>query len=428
MNKMENFQILAMTDNNTTGRAQKVAVIVKNDDLLAGKQRFYAMRENVIYNPYNAFKPENIDKGHSLPADTQDNYFALVDAATQVFNHLKQSLSANTNSSIDKEREEELQSIIFERNKKIVQLRDEIATLQNSSPKQDQTTILENLINKAAENLKAIEENQPKVIVVKINKETRYISGVFHEEFETVLQLIAGNQPVFLTGGAGTGKSEMCKQIADALGLDYYFSSTITQEYKLTGFTDANGRFHDTQFFKAFQNGGLYFLDEIDASTPDVLINLNGALAQKEFDFPEETIKAHKDFRVIAAGNTNGSGATDQFNGRSKIDASTIDRFWMVKIGYSPAIEREIANNDMQLLNFVWALRAASEQTDISIVVSYRSISRLYEFQDKFEMPKLLEMALVKGLAKDDLNMLVRNVSLTSENKFYKGLKELAAS
>lgn len=74
-----------------------------------------------------------------------------------------------------------------------------------------------------------------------------------HEKFETVLKFVKMDEPVFLTGQAGTGKNVICKQVAKALGLDFYFTNTVTQEYKLTGFTDATGTFHETQFYKAFK-------------------------------------------------------------------------------------------------------------------------------------------------------------------------------
>ena len=116
---------------------------------------------------------------------------------------------------------------------------------------------------------------------------------------------------MFLAGPAGSGKNVICKQIAKALDLDFYFSNAVTQEYKLTGFTDANGTYHESQFYKAFRNGGLFMLDEMDASIPEVLIILNAAIANRYFDFPAPIgyVEAHPDFRVVAAGNTFGNGA-----------------------------------------------------------------------------------------------------------------------
>lgn len=69
------------------------------------------------------------------------------------------------------------------------------------------------------------------------------------------------------------------------MGLDFYFTNAVSQEYKLTGFIDANGKYQETQFYKAFTQGGLFFLDEMDASIPEVLVILNAAIANRYFDF-----------------------------------------------------------------------------------------------------------------------------------------------
>ena len=82
--------------------------------------------------------------------------------------------------------------------------------------------------------------------------------GIQHEKFETILKFVANNEPVFLTGPAGSGKNVICKQVAEALGLNFYFTNAVTQEYKLTGFTDAMGNYQETQFYKAFTQGGVF--------------------------------------------------------------------------------------------------------------------------------------------------------------------------
>ena len=119
------------------------------------------------------------------------------------------------------------------------------------------------------------------------NKEVVYEkTGIFHKEFEKVLKLVNMKLPVMLTGGAGSGKNFMLEQVADALNLSFYYTSTITQEYKLTGFIDGGGKYHETEFCKAFTQGGIFMLDEIDASIPECLVILNGAIANGYFDFP----------------------------------------------------------------------------------------------------------------------------------------------
>lgn len=84
----------------------------------------------------------------------------------------------------------------------------------------------------------------PKIIEVKSDNGKNKVTGATHKEFETILKLVNADIPVFLTGPAGCGKNVICKQVAEALGKEFYFSNAVTQEYKITGFIDANGTFH----------------------------------------------------------------------------------------------------------------------------------------------------------------------------------------
>ena len=127
----------------------------------------------------------------------------------------------------------------------------------------------------------------PEVHEVRTPTATHKICGTTHEKFDEVLNIVNLDIPVYLTGKAGTGKNVICQQVAEALGLDFYFTNAVTQEYKLTGFIDANGNYQETQFYKAFTKGGLFFLDEMDASIPETLIILNAAIANRYFDFPQ---------------------------------------------------------------------------------------------------------------------------------------------
>lgn len=244
------------------------------------------------------------------------------------------------------------------------------------------------------------------------------MDGVQHEMFETVLKFVANNEPVFLTGAAGCGKNVLCQQVAKALGLNFYFTNAVTQEYKLTGFTDAMGVFHETQFFKAFKNGGLFMLDEIDASIPEVLIILNAAIANRYFDFPAPIgyVEAHKDFRVIAAGNTFGYGADFEYVGRNQLDAASLDRFALVKMSYSKAIENAVAFNDDALVEFCEQYRKSAEINGIKVIVSYRAIGRLAKMIPAIGMEEALKTCLIKGLGKDDVRMIANGID--NKNKY----------
>lgn len=254
------------------------------------------------------------------------------------------------------------------------------------------------------------------------------ITGVVHEQFDNVLNLVNADIPVFLTGAAGTGKNVLCKQIAEALHLEFYFSNAVTQEYKITGFIDANGTYHETQFYKAFTEGGLFMLDEMDASVPEVLIILNAAIANRYFDFPTGRVQAHENFRLIAAGNTYGTGADIEYTGRFQLDAASLDRFAMVEIDYSTAIEEAIADGDMELVEFVRAFRSACEDSGIKHLATYRAIERMRKLVDCMSIQNVLRMCLIKGMQKDDMKMVVSSMreKLSESNKYFVGLKKIS--
>lgn len=265
----------------------------------------------------------------------------------------------------------------------------------------------------------------PQRIEVVTEKEANVVTGITHEKFETILQLINCNIPVFLTGPAGCGKNVLCKQVAEALGIEFYFSNAVTQEYKLTGFIDANGRYQETQFYKAFTEGGLFMLDEIDASTPEVLVILNAAIANGYFDFPTGRVEVHEDFRIIAAGNTFGTGADIEYTGRYQLDAASLDRFAVIQVDYSRKVEEAIAGGNKNLLQFIWAFREALDKAQIKFIVSYRAIERLHKLEDIFDAGEALQMCLLRSLDMDDMKVICRNMNLPSTNTYAEAFRKL---
>lgn len=252
--------------------------------------------------------------------------------------------------------------------------------------------------------------------------------GVVHEKFDTIVKFVANNEPVFLTGPAGSGKNVLCQQVAKALGLNFYFSNAVTQEYKITGFTDAMGVFHESQFFKAFKYGGLFMLDEMDASIPEVLVILNAAIANRYFDFPAPIgyVEAHPDFRVVAAGNTFGLGANYEYVGRNQLDMASLDRFAVVKVSYDRNIEMNVANGNVELVDFADDLRKAAEKSGIRFIISYRAIGRIAKLEGLLGLDEALKTCLIKSLEKDDISALLSNV--TVNNKYTKAVEKIKRS
>lgn len=255
----------------------------------------------------------------------------------------------------------------------------------------------------------------------RANGKTTKIKEITHPVFADVIKLINADVPVFLMGAAGTGKNHMCKQVADALGLEFYFSNAVSNEYKITGFIDANGKYHETQFYEAFTKGGLFFFDEIDASVPEVLVLLNAAIENRYFNFPTGKITAHPSFRIIAAGNTYGSGASIQYVGRYQLDAASLDRFALVEMDYDNKVELLIANGDEDLVSFIHIVRNVVISNGLRIVISYRAINQITKMVkgQGMSINTALRYALIKGLSVDDMNIINRNLPYTSTNNKY---------
>lgn len=263
-----------------------------------------------------------------------------------------------------------------------------------------------------------------KIVTVVDGKKVE-LEGVQHEKFEQVVKFVANNEPVFLTGPAGCGKNVLCQQVAKALNLDFYFSNAVTQEYKITGFTDAMGVFHESQFYKAFKNGGLFMLDEMDASIPEVLVILNAAIANRYFDFPAPIgyVEAHPDFRVIAAGNTFGLGANYEYVGRNQLDMASLDRFALVKVDYDRRIEVNVANGNEELVDFAREFRKSARKSGVRTIVSYRAIGRMAKLEKLLGLEEVVETCLTKSLEVDDLSAIISNFEI--ENKYTKAVKKV---
>ena len=244
-------------------------------------------------------------------------------------------------------------------------------------------------------------------VAIKINEEeVREKTVQAHTQFKNVLTLVSNKIPAMLTGPAGSGKTGTCEKVADVLGLDYYFSNAITQEYKLTGFIDANGTYQETQFYKAFKNGGLFVLDEIDASVPEALVILNTAIANGYFDFPNGKIEAHKDFRVVACANTYGLGADDIYVGRYQLDGASLDRFAVVEFQYDENLENSLVE-DQDWSGFIQALRARIKEKKLRHIISMRAT--IYGdtlIKAEMAMEEIFKQVIFKNLKVDDIKTL----------------------
>lgn len=255
----------------------------------------------------------------------------------------------------------------------------------------------------------------PTTIEIINNGETSKIEGLFHKDFETITKIVAQKIPLMLIGPAGSGKNYTLEQVSKALNLDFYFTNSITQEYKLTGFIDANGTYHETEFYKAFKNGGLFFFDEIDASCAESLIIINASLANGYFDFPNGRIDAHPDFRVVAAANTFGNGADMIYIGRNQLDGATLDRFATLEFDYDSSIEQSLCE-DSDLYTFILELRKAIKKRRLRFVVSMRAtINASKMLASGIDKETILKTVIIKSMTKDDINTITEEINIVND-------------
>ena len=250
--------------------------------------------------------------------------------------------------------------------------------------------------------------------------------GYYHEKFEQILTQVQLDEPIMLIGPAGSGKNVCISQVAEALGQHMYYTNNASNEFKLTGFIDAGGNYRDTEFYKAFKNGGIFFLDEIDNSDPSALIIINSALANGYMAFPHETIDRHPDFRIIAAANTWGKGADLEYVGRNALDAATLDRFDNIFFDYDTKLEQALYPSD-EVLEFMWSFRNAVYQSKIPHIVSTRGIGKVYKKEiNEIPVEDILTSNVVKNLGQDDVNTIIGNMeNIRSSNTYYYGIRRL---
>ncbi|UVF61295.1 AAA-ATPase [Mycobacterium phage DuncansLeg] len=172
----------------------------------------------------------------------------------------------------------------------------------------------------------------PERTIVVADNEQREIDGVTHKDFDKLLKAIAARRNVQLVGPPGTGKTHVCAQVAEALGIDFYsigyhLQSTASE---LKGYMSATGEFVWTVVYDwaTNPNGGVLLNDELDRSHAGIQAALNSLLSNRWITFPNrETVKLTDKHVMVAATNTWGDGPTWEFPAAQKFSAEFKDRF-----------------------------------------------------------------------------------------------------
>lgn len=224
-----------------------------------------------------------------------------------------------------------------------------------------------------------------------------------HYLFEVVMTILRAGVNLFIVGPAGSGKTHAVEQAAEALGRDFYCQSVggQTTMTHLLGYMNATGQYVSTAFRDAFEKGGVFLLDEMDAGNANVLTCLNAALSNNVCSFPDGMISKHKDFICVAAGNTFGIGSNRQYVGRNPLDAASLDRFAFLEWPYDEEMETELTES-VQWARRVQSIRWSLDQLKVQHIVSPRATLSGAKLLDA-GLPQALveELVIWKGMKQD---------------------------
>lgn len=294
--------------------------------------------------------------------------------------------------------------------------------------------IREQLVNSVKERVIDIAKSHIDDMTVPIKNVTVELNGkivtsntdLYHREYETLLSFAIQKIPVILKGPAGSGKNICVEQISKALNLQLYRCNSPQDKFELEGFVDANGVYHESAFYNAFNKGGILLLDEMDNAMASALIAVNDAISNGKYTFPNGECFMHEDFRVIATANTWGNGKSFEYVGRNKIDAATLDRFICWEVSYDKDLERALYP-DEEILEVFWEFRNAADESKSRFIFSTRGIKYSYILRKAgLDLEKVVKATIIKSMNIDDLNILMEKISIDKyDNKFYSALIDL---
>lgn len=265
------------------------------------------------------------------------------------------------------------------------------------------------------------------VINITVNGETRQaqIKGIVNPKFARIMKYLVNGENVYMWGPAGTGKNVTAEQCAEALDMPIFYMNTIYTKYDLCGYMDAQGNYVPTTFYNFMHAPkGLFFFDEYDNSQSAATVCFNNLLEKGEYTFPNgETLRLDENHKIIAAGNTNGQGATEEYNDRYQMDESNRSRFMFVPVTYDPAVEKSIVGESNDILDFINDMRRVRDEIGIKLILGYREIKRLKRYEDDDDPAELLDNMLIKGMEQDTINEIAAR--LTGSTKWHTAFKSL---
>lgn len=172
-----------------------------------------------------------------------------------------------------------------------------------------------------------------------------------HFQFPTVALHLGRGRHVWITGPAGTGKSEAALAYGKKAGVPRITLVPMHEDMsvgRLTGYkSPVNGEWIKGDLEDVLTEGGLAILDEIDRCRPGVPVGINSILAQRLFTVNGETRPVHEKAQIVATSNTI-HGANGEFTAARQQDKALSDRFLMIKWEADEKFELKLAGSDQR--------------------------------------------------------------------------------
>ena len=281
------------------------------------------------------------------------------------------------------------------------------------------------------------EERFDKFLQIKDKLESQ--GEIFHEKFDDVAKFVMKGRAPYLYGPSGCGKTYMVNnQLASILNANVVTNGYVIYEQDILGYTNsATGQYVPGNFYRCYKYGDIIFLDELDNGVANATVVLNGFTGgnNTSYTFPDGlNTKRHPNFRMIAAGNTNGSGRTVAHNTRQKMDESVMQRLKAVECGYDNRIEDRILVDYQDWLSFVKQFRKAvenistisGEPNTIGIFTTRDAEELKEDLEDNsFDMEKLLQYYFIQTKDADTLNSIYTYLNNRKRSEYNDGAEKI---
>jgi len=241
---------------------------------------------------------------------------------------------------------------------------------------------VQSLIDRALEPIRSALDEVIRPVEVHIAERNHVgnLPTLHHQVVPTVIQAVECGLHVMLVGPAGSGKSTVGYNVAEALDLECRAVSVGPADNRslFFGYMDAQGRYVSTVVREMFENGGVLIIDEIDNGNPAVISVLNMMLAGEACHFPDGMVTKHDQFICIATANTWGNGSDRQYVGRQSLDAATLNRLTVqIEVNYDEKMERTLAisespDHGMKWLEAIAQWRERAQNARLPIIISPR--------------------------------------------------------